>query len=405
MRKRNLINFFYIFIIFILSACNDSVFYAISQEVKPIEPRIKGVPTNFALMDGRMYVAAGNTLYSYNDDKPYWKTETSPGGNILQLASLGGYLYALCSTDQNIDRQIVLRCFDKGNWRQIEVPFEFNKLQNIFSAGDALFLLATARNTTIIDVFYTIFYINLSNPITVNKFLFTNTDNDAGELSGAAYNNANGAYYLSTKNKGVYKINSFNEDAKLIKYQNSNNEEININFMGIINLEDKNNTVFLIARNGEAYTIDDSIKKIENVSMRKLATGSLAIYREPPLPGTAPSENPKMLLLSGRQDSLTFSSTYGYSYGYMELELDENGIKDGSNFIEPGINNFSTLTNNERYQSTIGKQPVNYILQVPYEIDKNMILFASTQKSGVWSFRERDNTFQWNAEGENEPKY
>jgi hypothetical protein len=113
------------------------------------------------------------------------------------------------------------------------------------------------------------------------------------------------------------------------------------------------------------------------------------------------------MLLAGRQDSLSYSFTYGYTYGYLELELDTNGIKSGKNFIEPGKESVSTvnLGENERFQSTIGKNPVSYLFQVPPAIDANMILFASTQKNGVWSYRDRDGLYQWNAEGENEPVY
>jgi len=389
---------FYFALALILCTCKDPVFYAISLEVKLAEPRIKGVPTNFVIYDGRMYVASGETLYAYNsgtepDKTAFWSTEAKPGGNILQIASTGNYLYALCSTDQNNNGKTVIKRFDKENssWPETGgIANDFDKIQNIFAAGDMLFIMASTStyNTT----FYTILYIDSSE--TINELIITNTDqNDTGIINGAAcvYNDKK-LYFLSTKDRGVYRIDDINDGAYLIKYKDTNGNDVNINFSGIINLQDDDSTILLVARNGEVYTVKDSIVKIENVSMGKMATGALAIWRENDLPSS------NRLLLAGRQDSLSYSINSGYTYGYLELELDVNGIRSGKNFVEPGKEPLSTVTENERYLSTIGKYPLNYIFQVPAAIDSGMITFASTQKSGVWSYRERKGIFQWNAE-------
>lgn len=399
MRKNFIYKFiFYLALTFILCSCNDPVFYAISLEVKPVEPQIGGVPTNFVIYDGRMYVAAGNNLYVYNKDteqnKTFWSKEAQPGGNILQIAATGDYLYALCSTDQNNDGKTVIKMFDKANssWSQISgILNNIDKINNIFATNDILFITARV-SSTYYNVFYTILYISNDTPDTVNELIIPNTDmNDTGEINGVAFNGE--SYFLSAKDRGVYKINDISEGALLIKYKDTDGNDVNINFSGIINLQDEVNTIILIARNGDIYTVKDIITKIENVFMDKMATGTLAIWRE----NDQPSSN--RLLLAGRQDSLYYSSTSGFTYGYLELELDTIGIKGGKNFIEPGKEPLSTVRgDNERYQSTIGKNPVNYLFQVPPEIDGDMILFASTQKNGVWSYRERNGIFQWNAE-------
>jgi hypothetical protein len=393
--KQYLFNFA---LVFILCTCNDPVFYSISKEVKPKEPLIKGVPTNFAFYDGRMFIASGNTLYTYNkgteQNNAYWDKETPPGGNILQIASTGNYLYALCSTDQNNDGKTVIKRFDKesSSWPEISgIANDTSKINNIFAAGGMLFITAAASASNYYNIYYCIFFIDDSQ--TINELEVTDTEkNNIGEVNGAAFNGE--SYFLSTKNDGVYKIDDFSAGAYPIKYKDANDKELNINLSGIINLQDNNSTIFLIARNGDAYTVKDSIVKIENVSMGKMTTGALAIWQKP----DDPSER---LLLSGRQDSLSYSYTYGYTYGYLELELDTNGIKSGKNFVEPGKELLSTVEpdGNERFQSTIGKHPVNYLFQVPSEIDSDMILFAATQKNGVWSYRDRGKDgFQWNAE-------
>jgi hypothetical protein len=407
MKTHKIIYFFYIFIIFILCTCNDPVFYAISQEIKPIEPRISGVPTNFAVFDGRMYIASGNALLSYRYNKSagedYWKREISPGGNILQIASTGDNLYALCTTDQNNDGSTTVKRLDKDN--SIWLPMggilnDYAKIQNIFAAGDVLFVWAALSTS---NYNYNILYIKNG----ADALNIMDNQDDTGIITGAAFNGT--SYFLpftakktdKDKISGVYKIDNINAGAgaKTIIYNEKGND-INVHFNGIINLKDGADTILLISRNGDVYTVNVSINRIPDVSMGRMSTGALAIWRENDQPGC------KKLLLAGRQDSLYYSSSYGYSYGYMELELDTVGVKSGAGFAEPGRNpSSSTLLDYERYQSSLGKYPLNYLFQTPSEIDSKMTLFASTQTNGVWSYRVRDKEQKyWNAEGEDEPK-
>jgi len=385
MKKHYIASLFYFILAFFLFTCKDPVFYAISQEVKPIEPRIKGSPTSFTAYNNRMYVASGNTLYAYNGA---WSGEVSPGGNILQIASTNEYLYALCSTDRNNDGRTVVRRFDKDNstWLQLGgILDSYSKLHNIFAAGDILFVLATSFSTTSSEIFYSIICIDGNDTISLLK---TPDPNDTGELNGAAFNGT--SYFLSTLKSGVYIIDKIDDDVLQIRKDADGNEN---NFSGIINLQDSEGTILLIARNGSVFTVKDSVINPERISMGLMATGALAIWRENDL------QDSNRLLLAGRQESLNYSST-SYKYGYMELKLDINGIETGASFVEPGINPLSSVRQgeNERYQSTLGKYPVNHLFQVPADIDSNMITFASTQKNGVWSYRDRNSLYQWNSE-------
>jgi hypothetical protein len=354
-----------------------------------------------------MYIASGNVLFSYRYDKnageDYWKTETSPGGNILQIASTGDYLYALCSTDKNNDGRTVVKRLDKDNsiWQTIGgVLDDYAKIQDIFAADGVLYVWAVISASNYIN---NILYIKNGEEA---KNIMDN-QNDTGRITGAAFNGT--SCFLSFTGRktdkddkisgGVYKINDANSGAEIIAYKNQEGNLVNVHFNGIINLgNDTGNIILLISRNGEIFTVNNSIEKINNVSMNRMSTGALAIYYLP---------DGKKLLLAGRQDSLYYSATSGYSYGYMELELDAAGVKSGAVFSEPGRNpSYSTIFDYERYQSSLGKYPINFIFQIPLEIDSNMTLFAATQKNGVWSCRDRENNNNqyWNAEGEDEPK-
>jgi len=286
------------------------------------------VPTNFVVYDGRMYVASGNTLYSYRYDesavKDSWKNETSPGGNILQIAATTSYLYALCATDKNNNEKTVVKCWNRidSKWETIE-GLNYAKIQDIFAVDVTLFIWAVTSTSNYNN---NIFYIKSGEDV---KNLMNN-QNDTGRITGAA---CNGPYYFlsflktdknngAIKSSGVYKIDVSNYNIQTI-------ELVNVHFNGIINLENSAKTILLISRSGEVYTVDTSIVKITSASMNKMSTGALAIWRDKDDPG-------KKLLLAGRQDSLYYSSSsYNYSYGYMELELDDTGVKSGAKFTEP----------------------------------------------------------------------
>jgi len=397
---------FFIALTFLLCTCNDPVFFAISQEIKPIEPRINGAPSNIINYNGRMYVAAGEKLYSYTynkTDKPDepWSIETPPGGVIVKIESTKDNFYALCTTDTNNNGKTVIKRFDKdsSSWQEIDgIHNNYKKIQNIFTANDILFILVT-HLTTSENIYYDILYLDNSGESKVLPTINNTIKNNF--VNGIVYSAKTGAYYLSSEN-GVYKIDNLTGSAVLLKYFNEEGKEVEVNFTGIINLKDNGGDTLVISRKGELYTVADSIVNT-GVSMKNMSTGVLAVWTDP--------YSLTRLLLVGRQESLSYSVSYGYRYGYMELELDSYGIKNGCTFSEPGKNSngnnsVSTIVEYERYQSTLGKQPVNCLFQTPSDIDPDMILFASTQKNGVWSCRKRDNNpyKYWNAEGEDEPE-
>jgi len=181
-------------------------------------------------------------------------------------------------------------------------------------------------------------------------------------------------------------------DPNPVQISNTTSKE----FIGIINLENSKKTLVSITRDCKLYTINAaSASETASFDDGRLATGALAVYRDK-------TTNKPILLLAGRQDSLKYTTDSGYTYGYLEIEISDTGVK-GSKFSEPGINNISSVFKdkdggNAQYKSSIGKYPVNYIFHVPRGTDTNMPLFASTQKNGVWSYRYVDGKWQWNAE-------
>jgi hypothetical protein len=115
-------------------------------------------------------------------------------------------------------------------------------------------------------------------------------------------------------------------------------------------------------------------------------TGTLAQWCSPIPP------NMPVLLLAGADGSTA------YSYGYREIDLTWDGVKfDFGSFHEPGEGG-GPVNDNEQYLSSLGNNPVHHLFQAPQNVDNDMVLFASTAKNGLWSYRIREGKPQWNAE-------
>jgi len=368
-------------LIIALGACSDPVFYMISVEPPIAEPFIGGSPTNFVVFNNKVYVASGRNIYSY-DGTNFEKIPSQPGGRIMHLAATDSHLYALCYPDSGNTN--LKRISAGGNWEDVTGETGgYSRLQSVYAANNKVFIGA-ARNENFIILY-------MADNDAGYKPLRTGNTNDTLEymLCGIAYDSQ--YYYLCTRSNTIYVADENNiTDIQTKKIDG-------VNFTGIINLE-INNFIVAISRSGDLFNVkaisDDKATSDLKISIgsNRPSTGALAVWRDE-------TDTPK-LLLAGRQDSLVYTVDSGYTYGYMELELDSGGIKAGSNFIEPGKADVSSVADYERYVSTLGKNPVNHIFQTPRNIDANMTLFASTQKNGVWSYRPRgsDNTPQWNAE-------
>jgi hypothetical protein len=364
-------------VLIFFSACNDPVFYSISLEEKILEPRIKGSPTNFIEFNGKMFVASGEFIYKYEksgDGKGGWEHLKGVGESIISLAVAYDHIYALCVESEK--RKLKLSA-DGTNW-EIVPNSSLHNIMSIYSAGNQLFIGASNPSGDR-SKYYILYGGNLST-------ILVETGNSL--LNGAVYNA--GDYYLCVKDLkdssgGIYSTNNLTNEYSAVLIKG------NIPFMGIMNTEIGYNPVVAISRNGDLYTVNKtSVDKIVSLGNSHLATGALCVWE---------SDDGYKLLLAGRQDILKSSINSGYTFGYLELDLTDDGISGA--FSEPGKKSITTLNltdKNERYQSTIGKIPINALYQSPQHIDSEKTFFASTQKNGLWSYRNRKGMWHWNAE-------
>ncbi|GHV96554.1 hypothetical protein AGMMS50293_28740 [Spirochaetia bacterium] len=411
----------------VLGACNqDPIFYTISRGVALKDPRIPGGPANFTVFNrdysisggssslSVLYAAAGKKIHWYakpaddNSGVPGWDRADiaieQPGGRIKYLAATDDYLYAISFPNENSLSSVLKRIGkSETSWTQLgfsDTAETHRVLQTIYAAKGILFIGAEREGYNT----FNIFYVDETDPTNTMKRLTIDTPPySIRELNGAAFDGEN--YFLSINSSDIYQVPGtyFSSAPKPeIKILSAGQVE----FMNIISLENAIpptlHKIVAIDRGGKLYemkyapgTTDVTIEPVKDgineVSMGTYATGALSLWRDP-TEATAgnPSPAPK-LLLAGKQDSFSSSS---YANGYREFEIIADSLRVPR---EPGTYP-SSVDNNERYKSTIGKLSVTHIFQVPYSVDPEMILFASTQKNGLWSYRIRDNTPQWNAE-------
>ena len=387
-------------IIYSLGSCRNPIFYTVTQETPLIPPLIDGSPSNFAILNNEMFVASGKTIFNFNENNKnnngeiIWKNwqsldnfnENEKISYVAGLATTDNSLYALCLIN---DKGKIRRYYKEADSYKHE---DFNgpkyNFQSIYTSGNVLF--ACVRND---DRTYTVFYKEEGADfieIPPIKIPLENSNFKTLDyiLNGVASDS--NYYYLCTYS-GIFYVEIVNINSSAATILKNEEDKAYTGFTGIINLN--GNYVAAINKNGDLYEINDAkVVKKASFNDRRESTGALAIWKD--------KDQTKSLLLVGRSEYY-YSTISRYTNGYVEIELDETGIKEGANFREPGGNNSpTTIDNYDRYVSSLGKKIINHFIQMPFAIDEKMTLFASTQKNGVWSYRDHNDGEgeTWNAE-------
>jgi len=400
--KKTLIIIILSSIIFLFGSCNDAIFYKVHEEIPLLKPLIDGSPSNFVILDDAMYVASGKKIFKYISfsDKKMWIEWARFDNFVISLASTNNYLYALYLNNNTgkISR------FDKnGNRTDLfllnNIGLLYN-IQSIYSNEDILFFSAREENKSLLDFGkYKIYYVDENASLSdCNEILGTTFPYI---LKGLAYDSD--YYYLCTYLSISYiKKDELDSATALPVPPPPGFAPANFTgFTGIINLnDDPSSDIFTaaITNNGYLYQINNAESVFAaKFSDDRFSTGALAVWKNSNIDPTI------SLLLVGRAEYKYTTST-GYSNGYIEIALNPatGTIAEGAIFFEPGrVPAFSSIDSFDRYVSSLGKKPINHIIQTPYTVDPNMTLFASTQKDGVWSYRMRNGNWQWNAEQNN----
>jgi hypothetical protein len=401
-------------------ACNqDPIFYIIAKETAPQRPRIEGAPTNMVVFEREyndpdnpgekkrvpiMYVASGRLHWyaragkgvgvSSWDSFEYYipqPTETK----IISLAVTPTRLYALCFDDQNSTNAILryiefdTNVWAENAWKVIPSNPLYPPIQSIYTdpKNERLFAGVRRGNTS----GFAILYLDDNDTLQIFK-------HEAGLLSGVIYREQDSSFYLCTLGD-IFQVHK-----DTITTYNLLLDSVSI--MGMIKLEDADETIIAVARGGGyLYEITPELKLItyfdssdNYMQTGGYATGALALWEGP---ADSHPEATLKKLIAGVQGRLSSSSSSSsYTHGYVEFLIDGNGLLN-TNFLrgDSKTGTLQSVHDNDRYTASLGKHPINHLFQTPPEIDEKRIFFASTQTAGLWSYRNRtDGGWQWNAE-------
>lgn len=330
------------------SACDQSaIFYAISNEVEPKDPLIKGSPSKMVTFNGKSYVSNKYRLWDY--DGSSWHKSWQPGDYIFDIAASSDALYAITGRDLPSELK---KSTDGQNWVPLDSP-SGKTPQSIFGAEDTLY--ACFSDT---DGNYSIYYDNSStlSPLDMGTSL-----GREGFLRGAVQ--VDGTYYLATVDAGIFHADD--PAGPFINAADTGDK----NITGVITVGSE-----ILAVGSEGHLIrGDSTNFTITENDDYSFSGALTLW---------PHSAPTLLLLGGTRINL--------HHGYKEIKLDTGALPGSIEIKEPGEISPSSVDNKEKYSGSLGIRVVNHLHQVPYG---DGTLFASTQMDGLWSYRN-----EWNAE-------
>ncbi|MDR0785091.1 MAG: hypothetical protein LBE74_04305 [Treponema sp.] len=332
----------------LFSCDQDHIFYKISQEVKPTDPRIMGGPTAIVQLGAKLYSTSrmGGTVHVYENDS--WSRLPSPGGKILELATDNISLFVLIGEPMETT---YIKKYDGTAWDEVV----HGNFETIIGAGDEtsggrIF----AATKTAVDAYDT--------------GGLNGTMSPGALLMGAAY--LNGVYYLAVAEKGIFTYDGVKFSPSAVS------GSVGKNTVGVLTV---GNEVVAVTRFGEILRGDSSGFTVA-LSAGSYLTGGMGLWEE---------NGTNTLLLVGLQ---------GYSIstvlGYREIVLEQGALPKKPSIFKPGLHSPSTVSNADKYDSTIGIHVVTDIAQAA----DSKILFAATTKNGLWSYRFRDGSDVWNAE-------
>ncbi|MDR1418849.1 MAG: hypothetical protein LBI86_00550, partial [Treponema sp.] len=215
----------------------------------------------------------------------------------------------------------------------------------------------------------------------------------------AADGYAGGSFFIATAGTGIYKVAWQASGTPLAPAALVPGTEW-LNISGIVNLgdmvvsdtavEQPGSEITAIARSGVLYDITASAAAIRgSISRMSKWSRSLSLWQDP----VDSSKRSLLINLDGEY------STYGY--GEIPL-LSSGGVFGlGGGHVtcaKPGAGGSNPYTDSGDYDNSIGKYSINQMMQAPYSVDTRMTLFAATVQNGLWSYKLREDGWQWNME-------
>jgi hypothetical protein len=340
----------------LLAACKqDPIFTMISSEVEPKEPLISGSPSKMVEHGDAIYVANGKV----------WSCAKA-GGRWGQVGGVPSKIYDIAAdTQAGTDGVYLLRVDDSDtsvhrlDGGVIGNTTGYGMIQGLYSDGETVYAGAMSGNS------YAILKVNGDTLIFIYSI--------GSPLAGVAKTSDNVTYFATARN-GILRLNG----GTWTTVGGSSGYSI----AGIINADGR---IIAVTGNGYILEVNATSNTVAAYGTSTQFTGALAVYT-----GNASNSNAKRLLLGVKNNI--------YNMGYREIDLPDGGGNITYLLYVPGERaSLSTVSGRDRYEATLAKCAVNSLIrlnEVPGGPDGLPVLFASTQKDGLWSYRNNE----WNAE-------
>jgi hypothetical protein len=374
------------------SCKQSSIFFNISTENPPKDPRIPGSPSKIVAVETATAGGLAKGLYLARNGVWFYggsmweKMENQPpaDGDIVNIAVTTDALFIQTA---HPDYEL-WKTEDGTTWTQIENNTDFPTLQGIYAAGDKLFAAGAIRTRgsdndgSGIEKHSVLYCDSSSDELVFLPYPIISEGNTGFmRLTGALY--VNSAYYLS-HNGGIYKWDGVLPPPPTINVTpvNGTYEE---KITGII--ADAAENMLAVTSNGKILTspagTDTFTEQYDDDD--DYLNGALNI---------AQTSTGAFVLMLG------YASGGISNYGYREIVLNDDGSfpSSGYSLNVPGSFPDSTIVynreSNAEYKSSLGREILTSVIQTPAGIDPNQTLFASTFVEGLWSYRNGE----WNAE-------
>ncbi|MDR2481312.1 MAG: hypothetical protein LBD07_03345 [Spirochaetaceae bacterium] len=361
-----------------------------SQEAEVSEPDLKepafkklkptGALTKFVSRAGyaELYVSNGDLWMAAAPDYEWNKITKPSDGTISDIAISGDSLYAIVINNKT--GETTIWCSDRsgdGSWDRVKNGTK-EQYRAIFSANGVLFISEWNGNYYFNDKNYNI--ITLSG-----NFVKYNTS----LLTGVVWMNSN--YFFATQGDGIYYSPMPN------KSTTRSLPVTNKNILGLVKLPASK--IAAVSKKGYIYQINvpalvhgQEFDHQTNVSIPTITeskdfqisfTKALAYYQN----------SDAGLLIVG------IKSNFTKEVGYRELFVNYNTGNITFELRYPGELSYTSVSDRETYTASIGEKKLNAVIQAGPNTERLPLMFASTQKDGLWSFRSNSEGRKiWKAE-------
>ncbi len=361
------------------TACDQSpLFYSISNETERKTAAVPGTPSRTVRLTGGSVFVANGKLFRRNGSK--WNSASRPDGELVRdLAAIGDTLFAMTLPGTGSTTKLWKSVDDAATWSRVDL----NSAVASYDTFDSLFTAGPAGSESLFVGAHTsgLEYAILRTGESGSDLVLEEGELGAGGiLTGAAYLDLTGEYFLSTVSAGIW------GGAALGSLTLETGTDANGYLLSGIIAVDTDTTVgtdmvvsvgrgknLLLRKNGENFSIAEK---------SYLFPGALAVY----------ADDTRERLLVAIQD--------GTTYGFMEIDLTAlAGAADAAavTLVKTGGDSTSTSDYNQ-YAGALGTEAIislTYYNAASGVSPDGRILFASTANEGLWS---STNSGDWNLE-------